>query len=145
MRKGQVERARCLTKDRVVRFHPNKIPEHPFLSRQFLYIWHYHAFQWANSTPAAYTLTHKNCPLGAQLRLPRNFLALKVVGKAQECDLSAIGQPTVDKPFRWLISCTVSGCFEAPSVCTLALLAVSSPTHADGRCFSIDTYVCGFC
>lgn len=95
---GKCERARwCLTKDRVVRFCPNEIPEHPFLSRQFLYIWLYHAFQWANSTPAAFTLTHKNFPLEPQVRFPRNSLVSEIVGRAQEHDLSVTGHPTVGK------------------------------------------------
>lgn len=73
----------------------------------------------------------QKCPSGGHLRFPRNFLALKIVGKAQECDLSVTGHPTVDKPFRWLISCSVLGCFEAPPICILTLLAILSPAHAD--------------
>lgn len=53
----------------------------------------------------------QKCPSGGHLRFPRNFLALKIVGKAQECDLSVTGHPTVDKRFRWLMSFSVLGCF----------------------------------
>lgn len=67
----------------------------------------------------------KNYPSGAQLSFPRKFLALKIVGKAQECDLSVTEHLIVVKPFRWLIPCCVLGCFEALPVCMLTLLAAS--------------------
>lgn len=67
----------------------------------------------------------RNYPSGAQLSFPRKFLALKIVGKAQECDLSVTGHLIVYKPFRWLVSCSVLGCFEALPVCMLTLLAAS--------------------
>lgn len=67
----------------------------------------------------------ENYPSGAQISFPRNFLALKILGKAQECDFSVTGHLIVDKPFRWLISCYVLGCSEALPVCTLTLLAAS--------------------
>lgn len=47
------------------------------------------------------------------------------MGKAQECDLSVTGHLIVDKPFRWLISCSIFRCFEALPVCMLTLLAAS--------------------
>lgn len=68
----------------------------------------------------------ENYPSGAQISFPRNFLALKILGKAQECDFSVTGHLIVDKPFRWLISCYILGCSEALPVCTLTLLAASS-------------------
>lgn len=84
----------------------------------------------------------KNYPSENQLSVPRNFLALKIVGKAQECDLSVTGHLIVDKPFRWLVSYSVLGCFEALPVCMLTYL---QPPHSPCRCFPIYTYMCAFC
>lgn len=96
---GKCKRTRwCLTKGKIVRFCPSNNPEYTWLNRQFICIWLYHAFQWANSAPAAFTLSYKNCPSGAQFKSLRYFLALKIVGKAQECGLCVTGYLAVEKP-----------------------------------------------
>lgn len=89
-------------------------------------------------------ISYKNCPSGAQLKFPKHFLALKIVGKAQECDLSVTGCPTggVDEPFRCLISCCGLGWLEAPLICRLTPLVMSSSAHADGVWFPTQMHTC---
>lgn len=102
------------------------LSKHPFLSRQFLYDHSMHfSEQIQHQLHFPSPTKEKNYPSRAQLSFPRNFLALKIMGKAQECDLSVTGHLIVDKPFRWLISCSIFRCFEALPVCMLTLLAAS--------------------
>lgn len=91
--------------DRVVRFCPNI---HFWAGSFFVYDLSMH-FSEQIQHQLHFPSPTKNYPSGAQLCFPRNFLALKIVGKAQECDLSVTGHLIVDKPFRWLISCSVFG------------------------------------
>lgn len=109
-----------LTMDRVVRFCPNI---HVWAGSFFMTLACISMSKY--NTSCISPQWQKNYPSGAQLSFPRKFLVLKIVGKAQECDLSVTGHLIVDKPFRWLIPCCVLGCFEALPVCTLTLLAAS--------------------
>lgn len=143
---GKCKRTRwCLTKGKIVRFCPNNIPEYTCPSRQFIYIWLYHAIQWANSAPAAFTLRYQNCPSGAQLKSPRYFLVLKIVGKV---------------PRMWPLCNRTPWCGWVFGVIGLLLcfvVAWSSPdVHADPPCNLIgscrwqmisnrDEHTCGFC
>lgn len=102
---GKCERVRwCLIK--VMRFCPNNIPEHPFLSRQFLYIWLYQEFQWANSTPAAFTLTHKNCPL-----ISKKLSSLKNCGESSRMWPQCNGTPHCEQAFYVIDLLLCSGMF----------------------------------
>lgn len=68
------------------------LSKHPFLSRQFLYDHSMHfSEQIQHQLHFPSPTKEKNYPSRAQLSFPRNFLALKIMGKAQECDLSVTG------------------------------------------------------